>query len=76
VLAEGDLAPGAPVELVARPYPALSVRRAALAMANRTHNRAEALLLARCEALAQDWRLRLAREGFRRSGGADAPDPD
>ena len=76
VIAEGDLEPGVAIELLARPYPALNVRRVAVAMANRHRDHAEAMLLVHCEALAQDWRLRLAREGFRRSGGADASRPN
>ncbi len=41
------------------------VRRAAQAMMNRSVDRAEAMVLVRCEALAEDWRLRLARESLR-----------
>jgi MOSC domain-containing protein YiiM len=68
VLAEGALEAGAAVTLAARPYPGLTVRRAARAMANRQHDTGEALLLVNCPALAADWRYRLAKEGFRRSG--------
>ena len=66
VLAEGNVQAGAGIELVERPYPGLTVRRAALAMMNRSANREEAMTLALCGALADDWRLRLAKEGFRR----------
>jgi MOSC domain-containing protein YiiM len=66
VVVEGALEAGAAIELVARPQPGLTVRRAALAMTNRHRDRAEAMLLVHCPALAEDWRLRLAREGFRR----------
>jgi MOSC domain-containing protein YiiM len=66
VVSEGTLEAGAPIELAARPHPELTVRRAALAMANRHQDRDEAMLLVHCPALAEDWRLRLAREGFRR----------
>lgn len=76
VIVEGELEAGAPIELVARPYPDLSVRRTAVAMANRHRNRAEAMRLVQCDALAEDWRLRLAREGFLRSGGANPETSD
>ena len=76
VIAEGDIVAGTAIELVARPYPDLSVRRAAVAMTNRHHNRAEAMRLVQCDALAEDWRLRLAREGFLRSGGANPVSAD
>jgi MOSC domain-containing protein YiiM len=66
VVTEGVLEAGAAIELVARPHPELAVRRAALAMTNRHQDRDEAMLLVHCPALAEDWRLRLAREGFRR----------
>lgn len=67
VIVEGELEAGTVIEESARPCPDLSVRRAALAMANRHRDRDEAMRLVRCPALAQDWRLRLAREGFRRA---------
>ena len=76
VIAEGDVVAGATIELVARPYPDLSVRRAAVAMTNRHRNRAEAMGLIQCDALAEDWRLRLAREGFLRSGGDNPASAD
>lgn len=69
VLTEGTLEAGAQVAVVARPHPDLSVRRAALAMANRQRDPHEARLLVRCPALAADWRYRLAKEGFRRTSG-------
>lgn len=72
VLTEGTLEPGAEVALVLRPYPDLTVRRAALAMANRQQDPNEAVLLVRCPALAADWRYRLAKEGFRRAAAAAA----
>lgn len=68
VIVAGTIEAGARIELVTRTHPELTVRRAANAMLNRQHgadrDRDEAMLLVRCEALAQDWRLRLAREGF------------
>jgi MOSC domain-containing protein YiiM len=67
VIVEGELESGGAIECSARPYPELSVRRVALAMANRHRDRDEAMRLVGCSALAQDWRLRLAREGFRLS---------
>ena len=66
VLVEGSVQAGAGIELAERPYPGLTVRRSALAMMNRSANREEAMALAMCGALANDWRLRLAKEGFRR----------
>lgn len=68
VLAEGSVQAGDRIELVGRPYPGLTVRRAALAMIGRSANREAAMALVQCNALAEDWRLRLAREGFRREG--------
>lgn len=65
VIVEGELEAGGEILRSARPYPDLSVRRVALAMANRHRDRDEAMRLVGCSALAQDWRLRLAREGFR-----------
>jgi MOSC domain-containing protein YiiM len=64
VLVEGVLEAGRAVTLAARPHPELTVRRAARAMANRHRDEAEAALLARCPGLAEDWRHRLAKEGF------------
>jgi MOSC domain-containing protein YiiM len=72
VIVEGELEAGAVIERSARPYPELSVRRAALAMANRHREREEAMRLVHCAALAEDWRLRLAREGFRRQAGSES----
>jgi MOSC domain-containing protein YiiM len=66
VLTPGQLAAGMPIDVIERRCPDFSVRRAALAMGDRTHNPAEASALMRCEALAADWRLRLAREGVQR----------
>ena len=76
VIEDGELEAGLPIERTARPYPEMNVRRAALAMANRHRDRSEAVRLARCDALAQDWRLRLAREGFHRSGDHDTSTAD
>jgi MOSC domain-containing protein YiiM len=76
VIAEGDIEAGLPIERTARPCPEMNVRRAALAMANRHRNRAEALRLVQCDALAQDWRLRLTREGFLRAGRTDPSTSD
>jgi MOSC domain-containing protein YiiM len=66
VLTPGQLEAGMPIELLARHCPDFTVRRAARAMSERTTNPAEASALLQCEALAADWRLRLAREGLRR----------
>jgi MOSC domain-containing protein YiiM len=68
VLVEGALLAGSEVSLESRGCPALTVRRAALAMANRDQDPDEARLLLACDALAADWRYRLAKEGFRRPG--------
>jgi MOSC domain-containing protein YiiM len=72
VIVEGELEAGAAIERSARPYPELTVRRVAIAMANRHQDPDEALRLVHCTALAQDWRLRLAREGFRRRSGSES----
>jgi MOSC domain-containing protein YiiM len=66
VLTEGVIEAGMPIELVERRCPGLTVHRAALAMMHRSKDPEEAQILARCEALAQDWRYRLAKEGYRR----------
>ena len=77
VLVEGSVEAGADIELVERRCQELTVRRAARAMMNRSEARDEATALVGCEALAGDWRLRLAKEGFtaapaRPLGGAPA----
>ncbi|HUR95162.1 MAG TPA: MOSC domain-containing protein [Gemmatimonadales bacterium] len=64
VLAEGRVEAGASIELVERRCPEMTVRRAGLAMMRRSSERAQALALLGCAALAADWRLRLVREGF------------
>jgi MOSC domain-containing protein YiiM len=61
VLREGVLEAGQPVQLIDRPYPGWTVRRAAQAMIRRTERPDEARALARCEALSPGWRERLAR---------------
>jgi MOSC domain-containing protein YiiM len=68
VLTPGVIEPGADIRLVEHGCPDMTVRRAALAMQHRTERRDEAVLLAGCPALAQDWRVRLAKEGYRREG--------
>jgi MOSC domain-containing protein YiiM len=66
VLMPGVIETGAEIRQVARGCGDMTVRRAALAMQHRTERRDEAIALAGCPALAQDWRVRLAKEGFRR----------
>ena len=66
VITPGELAAGMPIEIVERRCPDMTVRRAALAMGNRSTDPAEAAALMGCEALAADWRLRLAKEGVQR----------
>ena len=66
VLTPGLIHPGSAIRLIERGCPDMSVRRAQLAMQHRTERRDEAIALAGCPRLAQDWRIRLAREGYRR----------
>jgi MOSC domain-containing protein YiiM len=66
VLTPGLIEPGSEIRLVERGCPGMTVRRAQLAMQLRTERRDEAVALAGCTRLAQDWRVRLAREGYRR----------
>jgi MOSC domain-containing protein YiiM len=61
VLQEGWIEPGMPVELLDRPYPQWTVRRAAQVMAERASRPEEAALLAACPALAANWRERLRK---------------
>jgi MOSC domain-containing protein YiiM len=61
VLREGYLEAGQPIRLAERPHSEWTVRRAARAMLHRGENPAEALALARCEALSREWRERLAK---------------
>lgn len=68
VLTPGVIEAGSEIRLVERGCPDMTVRRAALAMQHRTERRDEAIALAGCPALAQDWRIRLAKEGYRREG--------
>ncbi len=68
VLTPGVIEAGEEIRLVGRGCEGMTVRRAALAMQHRTDRRDEAIALARCSALAQDWRIRLAKEGYRREG--------
>ncbi|HEX3274123.1 MAG TPA: MOSC domain-containing protein [Gemmatimonadales bacterium] len=70
VLTPGQLSAGMPIELTERRCPDFTVRRAALAMAERTANPTAASALMQCEALAADWRLRLAKEGLQRMASA------
>lgn len=62
VLEEGWIEAGQAVTLLDRPYPQWPVRRVAVVMANRQSREEEAALLARCPALAEDWRVRLSSE--------------
>jgi MOSC domain-containing protein YiiM len=66
VLTPGLVEPGSEIRLVERGCAGMTVRRAQLAMQQRTERRDEAIALARCPRLAQDWRIRLAKEGYRR----------
>jgi len=66
VLTPGLVESGSEIRLVERGCPDMTVRRAQLAMQHRTERRDEAVALAGCGRLAQDWRIRLAREGYRR----------
>ena len=59
VLREGQVAPGDPIGLVARPSPAWPVRRAARVMLARKDDPEEAAALAACEGLSEGWRRRL-----------------
>jgi len=66
VLTPGLIEAGSEIRLVQRGCADMTVRRAQLAMQQRGERRDEAIALARCARLAQDWRIRLAREGYRR----------
>jgi MOSC domain-containing protein YiiM len=59
VLIEGQLDAGLPVHRLDRPNPEWSIRRAARAMLTRGRIPAEALELARCPGLSDEWRNRL-----------------
>lgn len=59
VLHEGWIEAGATVELLDRPFPHWTVRRAAQVMEARSARPEEAALLAECPALATNWRERL-----------------
>jgi MOSC domain-containing protein YiiM len=61
VLQEGWLEAGTRIELLARPCPAWTVRRAAQVMANHQSLRQDAAALAQLPELAADWRYRLAK---------------
>ena len=61
VLQEGWIEAAMPVELVDRPYPQWTVRRAAEVMLERRAREDEAALLAECPALAANWRERLRK---------------
>jgi MOSC domain-containing protein YiiM len=62
VLAEGWIEAGAQAVLVDRPYPQWPVRRVADVMRERQDRPEEARLLGSVPALAEDWRVTLARE--------------
>jgi MOSC domain-containing protein YiiM len=66
VLTPGVIEAGSEIHLVERGCADMTVRRAALAMQQRTDRRDEAIALADCQRLALDWRIRLAKEGYRR----------
>jgi MOSC domain-containing protein YiiM len=66
VLTPGLVEPESEIRLAERGCADMTVRRAQLAMQQRTERRDEAIALARCQRLAQDWRIRLAKEGYRR----------
>jgi MOSC domain-containing protein YiiM len=66
VLMPGLIETGSEIRLAERGCADMTVRRAQLAMQHRTDHRDEAIALARCPRLAQDWRVRLAKEGYRR----------
>lgn len=59
VLEEGALEAGLEVELLDRPNPGWTIRRAAQAMLDRQRNPAEAAALADCAGLSAEWRNRL-----------------
>ena len=59
VLEEGTLEPGESVELLERPNPGWTIRRAAQAMLDRQRNWGEAEALAGCAGLSAEWRNRL-----------------
>ncbi|NOT09991.1 MAG: MOSC domain-containing protein [Gemmatimonadales bacterium] len=60
VLQEGWLESGTPIELLDRPYPQWTVRRAAEVRRMRNDRREEARMLAACPALQSGWREVLA----------------
>jgi MOSC domain-containing protein YiiM len=66
VLTPGLIEAGSEIRLAERGCADMTVRRAQLAMQQRGERRDEAIALARCARLAQDWRIRLAKEGYRR----------
>jgi MOSC domain-containing protein YiiM len=64
ILEEGEVCDGMAIERIAHPCPEWSVRRTAFVMANRQAHPADAAALGQCPFLAEDWRYRLAREGW------------
>ncbi|MDZ4674135.1 MAG: MOSC domain-containing protein [Gemmatimonadota bacterium] len=61
VVQEGWIEAGLPVELLERPYPEWTIRRAAEAKLHRLRDREEAALLAECPALHPEWRETLLK---------------
>lgn len=65
VVSGGEVVAGMPIALLDRPHPAWTVRRAALAMARRHQDPAEAArLVSEVPALSNRWRARLSRPGL------------
>ena len=62
VLVEGAVEAGQPVQLLDRPNPGWTFRRAAAALHHRRQNPSEAAELARCRGLSEEWRVRLTGE--------------
>ena len=60
VLEEGMVTPGATMELVDRPYPALTVKRTADILFNQARNEADLLLLLENPALSTNWQQHAA----------------
>ncbi len=61
VLRPGIIKEGQPIRRAERPHPEWTVHRTARAMLDRAHRPEEAAALARCAALSEEWRERLAK---------------
>ncbi|RCS54889.1 MOSC domain-containing protein [Bremerella cremea] len=61
VLAEGEIEPGMPLELEARPYPDFTIAWASSVMYAKPRNPREDLRLAQCPALSQSWQTTLLK---------------